>query len=83
MKHILCVIDNAKDGEKDVIEKDGKSFVGFEYKDNDVGLPVGYDINTSRSLGWTIILSLSSQLDGEYELFNDDGLNFILTFPVK
>ena len=66
-----------------MIEGDGIHMCKFHYKDNGVGLPEGYDINTSRSLGWTIIKSLSSQLDGEYELFNDDGLNFTLTFPVK
>ncbi len=65
------------------IEKEGKTFVRFEYKDNGVGLPEGYDISTSRSLGWTIITSLSSQLDGEYELINEEGFGFVLEFPLN
>lgn len=37
----------------------------------------------SNTLGWTIIRSLSGQLDGDYEINNEDGLSFVLTFPIK
>lgn len=54
----------------------------FHYRDNGKGLDEGFDIDSSRSLGWTIIKSLTAQLDGEYELFNDNGFNFVLKFPI-
>ena len=54
----------------------------YTYKDYGKGLPDDFDKNSNGSLGWTIIKSLVSQLDGEYEVFNDNGFNFILTFPV-
>ncbi len=81
--------DFTEDDEEKIIHKtikkfteNGQDMIKYYYMNNGVGLPVGYDINTSRSLGWTIILSLSSQLDGEYELINEDGLGFNLEFPL-
>lgn len=64
------------------IEKDGKKYYRFHYKDNGPGLPEDFDIDSSDSLGWSIIKALSAQLDGEYELFNEDGFNFVLEFPL-
>ncbi len=66
-----------------LIEEENGVYCEFKYSDNGKGLPEGYDINTSNSLGWTIIKSLSGQLDGEYMLFNDNGLNFVLKFPLN
>lgn len=36
-----------------------------------------------KSLGWQIIGSLSGQMDGEYEIINENGFGFILTFPIR
>ena len=66
-----------------IIQKDGKRFCRFKYQDNGVGLPEGYDVTNSNSLGWRIVLSLSDQLDAEYEIINEEGLGFVLTFPIK
>lgn len=55
----------------------------YHYKDNGVGLPVGFNLDSSPSLGWQIIKSLSYQLDGEFETFNDNGFNFVLKFQIK
>ncbi len=63
-------------------EDNGIKMAKFHYKDNGKGLDEGFDIDSSRSLGWTIIKSLAAQLDGEYELFNDNGFNFVLKFPI-
>ena len=63
-------------------ENKGVTMCKFHYKDNGKGLPEDFDIDSSRNLGWTIIKSLVTQLDGEYEIFNDNGFNFILEFPV-
>ncbi len=63
-------------------ENKGVKICKFHYKDNGKGLPDDFDIDSSRSLGWTIIKSLVTQLEGEYKIFNDNGFNFILEFPI-
>lgn len=55
----------------------------FEYKDNGRGLKDENEFITSKSLGWQIIGSLSGQMDGEYEIINENGFGFILTFPIR
>ncbi|MCQ2964037.1 MAG: sensor histidine kinase [archaeon] len=55
----------------------------FTYKDNGQGLPECFDPKSAISLGWTIVKALTDQLDGEFETFNDNGMCFKLTFPVK
>lgn len=65
-----------------LIEKDGEMFCCFEYNDNGIGV----DDNTalkSKGLGWQIITSLTSQMDAEYEIINENGLGVVLTFPIK
>ncbi|MCI6994433.1 hypothetical protein [uncultured Methanobrevibacter sp.] len=66
-----------------LFEKDGEDFVRFEYKDNGRGLKDENEFITSKSLGWQIIGSLSGQMDGEYEIINENGFGFILTFPIR
>ncbi|MCQ2965085.1 MAG: hypothetical protein MJ203_05920, partial [archaeon] len=63
-------------------DPEGKEYCEFIFKDNGRGLYEDFDINSSPSLGWTIIKSFVSQLDGEYELSNDEGLKFVLKFPL-
>lgn len=57
--------------------------IKLHYGDNGKGLPSGFDSNKSTGLGWTVIKSLTDQLDGEYEVFNDDGMHCILSFPIS
>ena len=64
-------------------EKEGIKYVKCIYKDSGAGLPDDFDIDKTPSLGWMIIKSLVGQLDGEFELFNDNGLNFIFEFPLN
>lgn len=52
----------------------------FHYADNGAGLPPQYDIENSTGFGSQLIISLSQQLEGKYRFWNDDGLNFELTF---
>ncbi|MCQ2964479.1 MAG: sensor histidine kinase [archaeon] len=63
-------------------EKNGVKICEFSYKDSGKGLPDDFSIDSSKSLGWTIIKSLVTQLEGEYKIFNDNGFNFILEFPI-
>lgn len=53
-------------------------------KDNGKGLPEGFDIEQSESLGLKLIDSLSAQLRGEYILENTgNGTQFVLEFEME
>lgn len=53
----------------------------FVVSDNGVGLPLGYDQNTSKSLGMKLINSLGRQLGGKLEWQDaQPGTRFILEF---
>ena len=52
----------------------------FTFKDNGVGLKDNG--NNSNSLGFTIIKSLTSQINGKLEINVDNGTEFKITFPI-
>lgn len=53
------------------------------YSDNGCGLPEGFRIEDSESLGFELITNLAEQLDGKLEIENNGGLKYILIFPVQ
>lgn len=48
--------------------------------DNGVGLPEGFDVHRTKSLGLRLMQGLSDQLDGEFSLESDHGLRVSVTF---
>ena len=48
--------------------------------DNGIGLPAGFEIEKSDSLGMQLIIALTSQLDGELIFSGDRGTKFSITF---
>ncbi len=51
-------------------------------KDNGVGFPEGYDLNSDfESLGLRIVKNLTSQLDGTIEFDSKGGTEIIINFP--
>ena len=59
-------------------------FSGYilKIKDNGIGLPEGFDVNKTRSLGMRLVYLLSEdQLEGKVEIGSDNGTEFIITFP--
>jgi two-component sensor histidine kinase len=48
--------------------------------DDGVGLPKGFDIDETESLGMNLMRGLTDQLDGNFSLENKDGLKIIITF---
>jgi two-component sensor histidine kinase/HAMP domain-containing protein len=50
-------------------------------KDNGPGLPEGYDLSRSEGIGFKLIKALVSQINGTYEIADESGLNFQITFP--
>jgi two-component sensor histidine kinase len=47
--------------------------------DDDIGLPVGFDITKSNSMGMKLIKGLAAQLDGELGIFSYDGTQILVS----
>jgi len=52
-------------------------------RDNGVGIPKSFDIQTTTSLGLTLVLGLVDQIDGTLDLNCDSGTEFTITFSNK
>jgi two-component sensor histidine kinase/PAS domain-containing protein len=55
----------------------------LEYGDNGQGLPPGFDIEKSDSLGMKIVFTLVKQLKGTIDLIPDRGMKALIRFPVR
>ena len=62
--------------------RSGKNYL-LEVADNGVGIPDDVDIKKTDSLGLLIVHTLTLQLKGTLEHFNDEGTKFRLSFPDK
>ncbi len=51
--------------------------------DNGVGLPEGFDITESDSLGMSLMRGLSEQIEGIFDIQNQQGLTITVIFPIK
>ena len=49
-------------------------------EDDGVGLPEGFDKNERNSLGLNLIMGLTNQIDGVFEMINNNGLKIKITF---
>jgi len=55
---------------------------GFlQVADDGVGLPAGFDLASTNTLGFQLIHMLSQQIEGQYELTGGSGTSLRLTFP--
>jgi two-component sensor histidine kinase len=54
----------------------------LEVSDNGVGIPENLEIEGLNSLGFQLVASLVDQLDGEFDLKNDNGMKFTMRFAV-
>lgn len=50
------------------------------FKDNGPGIPVGYNLENSTSLGMRVIQLLTKQLGGQLKFYNDNGSVFEIPF---
>jgi two-component system, sensor histidine kinase PdtaS len=73
------------DREKGVIEvelsRDGDQRLRIEVRDDGAGLPEGFDIDGTGSLGLTIARTLAAQLNGRFELVRGGGTTARLLLP--
>jgi PAS domain S-box-containing protein len=63
--------------------KDLGGYVEVSVADTGKGLPEGFSLDSSQSLGVTLLQVLTQQIRGELEAITDGGSRFILTFPVE
>jgi two-component sensor histidine kinase len=49
--------------------------------DNGIGLPAGFDLDSSRSMGLQLIRTLSIQLEGFLDFGNGPGMSISILFP--
>ena len=55
--------------------------VTLDITDNGIGLPEGFSVESSESLGMQLIQALTSQLDGELSIGRENGTRFTVKFP--
>jgi PAS domain S-box-containing protein len=72
-----------KSGAIHISVKEAAGFVELVFSDDGAGLPEGFDIRNTGSLGLQLVYALSeSQLRGKVEVKNNGGAVFRITFPV-
>jgi PAS domain S-box-containing protein len=59
------------------------SIYSLSVRDNGKGLPDSFDLNETRTLGMHLISSLVTQIDGNMEIKNNIGTEYLITFEVK
>lgn len=62
--------------------EDPEGIITLKIKDNGPGMPEGFDINKSKSLGFKLITIFVKQLKGELIYYNDKGLTFEIKFKL-
>jgi len=55
----------------------------LEISDDGIGLPVGFSLESSNSMGMEIVSILTQQLDGRLRFDSVDGASFEISFPRK
>lgn len=72
------------DGRKGIIsiliKSNDTGYVELEVNDNGVGIPEGFDISKTTSLGLHLVTLLSDQLNGEISWDGNDGTKFKIKF---
>ena len=72
--------------EKGIISVQMKKVKGSHFiviKDNGIGLPEGFNVISKSSLGMTLIKGLTNQLDGNFEIKNENGTLIEVIFKNK
>jgi len=77
--------DGGKNGTNDIVVafriEDGDYVL--EYSDNGAGLPPGFNIENTDSLGMKIVATLVRQLRGTIEILPHRGMKALIRFPVR
>ncbi|MBN1432662.1 MAG: PAS domain S-box protein [Methanomicrobiaceae archaeon] len=65
------------------VEKEPGDRYRYVYSDDGAGLPPGFRIENTKTLGLRIVRALVNQLNGTLEFVSDAGTKIIITFPSK
>jgi len=57
------------------LEAIGDDYYNFSISDNGIGLPEGFDFESSNTLGMVLMQGLSQQIDGEIAITSDNGVS--------
>ncbi len=68
---------------KIILKRESKTSCKLSISDNGLGLPTGFDVEESDSLGMSLMKGLSEQLEGTFEVKNQKGLTLTVIFPIK
>ncbi|MEM7162609.1 MAG: histidine kinase dimerization/phosphoacceptor domain -containing protein [Bacteroidota bacterium] len=60
--------------------REKNSVVSMEISDDGIGLPKGFEINKSDSLGLQLVSTLTKQLDGEIKISSKKGTKYLIKF---
>jgi two-component sensor histidine kinase len=71
---------NQESGEISISVTEADNMVTVSVKDFGVGLPEGFEIENSESLGLSLVETLIDQLDGQLTLKREKGTEFLITF---
>ncbi|WP_338839090.1 tetratricopeptide repeat-containing sensor histidine kinase [Flavobacterium ginsenosidimutans] len=63
-----------------VLKNTGENNYKLQITDNGVGLPEDFEETDRDSLGMNLMIGLSDQIDGVFEMKNDNGLKITITF---
>ncbi len=66
----------------EVTVSENKGEISLTIQDNGTGLPAGFDIIESKSLGLMLVKMLSEQLDGSFSIENNNGTKSTLEFSI-
>ncbi len=78
----MHAFDHTREGHITVrLEKTNKN-IGLHVKDDGKGLPENLDMENLSTLGLELVYLLTVQLKGEVKHFNDNGANFLISFPL-
>jgi PAS domain S-box-containing protein len=78
LKHAFV---DRNDGFISISLKEADNSISMAIKDNGVGLSPNIDLDKPGTLGLKIVKSLTEQLQGNLEIKNDDGAEFIIEVP--
>ena len=74
---------NRKQGKIEVSLSAEKGKIGLTVSDDGVGLPEGFDVNTSKTLGLHVVKILAEeQLEGNLEVISKDGTTIKIIFEL-
>ncbi len=65
------------------IKETSKNIIQMNVQDFGKGLPKGFNIETTETLGLSLVHSLVDQIDGKLFIKNDSGTNILIIFEVK